>query len=194
MNDIGIIIRMFHHNRAEMRWRLAYFQACVLPRLQAQTVQDFDIAILSYLQDHAALEEMDSRIKCFVLDMNKFDYKNQSNFKYDQTIGLKKYNNQIRMDSDDLVSPDFIDMILAADTPFVSFQPELFLLDELRTKKMKHRYRQDWPSMFLAVKRYPECIYHKVFLHFNDRPCTLYPEGDAWMTIHNHNVGTGKNS
>lgn len=194
MNDIGIIIRMFHSNREEMKWRLAYFQSCVLPRLQAQTVPDFDIAILAYEQDHSALEAMDPRITCFILDEKKWDYKNNSNFEYDQTLGLIKYHIQIRMDSDDLVSPKFIGKIIAADSPFVSFQPELFLLDELRTKKMRHRYREDWPSMFLAVKGYPKCIYHKVFLHFNERPCTMYPEGDAWMSIHNLNVGTSKNS
>lgn len=180
----AIIIRLYHNNEADQRWRYHYFASCVLPRLQAQTINDFDICILSPPHWHERLKELDSRIKPFTID--GFQMATHGNFTYDMTEGLDKYELQVRLDSDDLVSPDFMEIIDRTEGN-VSFQPELFLLDKLRVKRMNHRYGPDKPSCFLAVKGYEECIYHKVFLRFN---ATLIPEGHAFVTIHDRNRGT----
>ena len=169
-------------------WRYHYFASCVLARLQAQTDKDFDICILSPTDWHDRLKALDSRIKPFTID--GFDYPTHGNFTYEMTNGLKHYPISIRMDSDDLVSPDFIEIIKKTEGN-VTFQPELFLLDELRVTKMNHVYRPDKPSMFLALKNYPECIYHQVFFRFN---ATLIPAGKVWMTIHDRNRSTRKTS
>ena len=192
---IGIIIRFWHNDRKQMDWRFNYFASCVLPRLQAQqNCPDFDICMLSDPQDHARIKALDNRIKPFTMNTPGFHYRKQGNFKYSDVTGLKKYPVQVRIDSDDLVTNDFLSKIMQAKTDIVTFQPQLFLLDELRVKNMAHRYRADWPSAFLAVKNYPECIYHKVFLRYNDRPGTIYPAGTAFVTIHGSNTGTNKNS
>ena len=179
---------MHHNNHDDMSWRYFYFASCVLPRLQAQTVKDFDICILSRPDWHKKLEALDSRIKPFTI--NGFEMATHGNFTYKMTEGLKRYPVAIRMDSDDLVSPEFIEIIQKTDGN-VSFQPELFLLDELRVKKMKHRYSNNKPSCFLALKDYDECIYHQVFLRFT---ATMIPEGHCWVTVHDRNRSTHKGS
>lgn len=193
MSDIGLIIRLWHGNRNDQEERLKHFNDICLPTLKAQTHMDFDICPLSPPEDHERLRAMDDRIKPFTLD-EPYDYSRHSNFTRAQTVGLKHYPIQVRMDSDDFVARDFMQLIIDTPTDYVTFQPELYLMDEKRFKPMRHIYRNDKPSTFLAVKNYDECIYHKVFLRFNDRPCTLHPEGHAWVCIHSRNFRTNKNS
>jgi hypothetical protein len=193
MSDIGLIIRLWHGDRDEQEQRLKIFNKICLPTLKAQSYVNFDICPLSPPEDHARLKAMDERIKPFTLN-EPYDYRRHSNFTRAQTVGLKHYPIQVRMDSDDFVSRYFMQLILDAPTHYVTFQPELYLMDEKRFKPMKHRYRDNKPSTFLAVKNYDECIYHKVFLRFNDRPCTIHPEGHAWVCIHDHNFRTNKDS
>jgi hypothetical protein len=137
MNKHAVIIRFWHNDFNVYKWRLAYFQSMVLPRLQNQTVRDFDICILSHPADYGYLQSLDPRIKSFTMKSGEYDYKKQGNFKLDDTYGLKHYPIQTRIDSDDLVSPYFIEAIRTAHkkTPYVTFQPELFVLDELKTQK-----------------------------------------------------------
>lgn len=186
---IAFIIRLWHNDPAEMQWRMYYFEGAVLPRIKAQhTDHDFDICVLCPPSVHNKMRALG--IKPFTLNTPDFNYKKQGNFTYDQTIGLDRYDIQIRIDSDDLIAPYFLHTILDTPTDYVTFQPELYLLKTGKITPMKHQYRTDQPSAFLAVKNYPECIYHKVFLRFNDRKCTLYPKGMAWVTIHDRNTGT----
>lgn len=104
------------------------------------------------------------------------------------TEGLKRYDLQIRMDSDDLVSPDFVEKCEKGST-VTTFQPELFILDSLHVKRMNHRYSSDHPSMFMSY-RGEECIYSKVFFRFGKYDCTFHKEGTCWMTIHDNNRST----
>lgn len=185
---------MWHAHRWEFEWRYHYFACCVLPRLQAQTVQDFDICILADPQDHDRLKELHKRIRPFTLDTPGFFYSKQGNFKYEQTRGLDRYKVQIRLDSDDLVSPRFVETCQRSEKTVVTFQPELFILKQLKVKRMNHRYSSDKPSMFMSF-RSPEpyrCIYHEVFLRFGKYDCEFHPEGDCWMTVHSNNRSTGE--
>ena len=188
MSDTAIIIRFWHKNHEDQMWRYHYFLSNVLPRLQAQTDKDFDICMLAPPALHDSLSKRS--IKPFTLD-EPYDYSIHANFCKSQTRGLKDYRIQIRMDSDDLVSPEFVSIIKNSPAKYVSFQPKLFLLDELRIQEMRHRYSERKPSMFLGVKDYEECIYHRVFFRFT--PCEIH-HGHTWMTIHNRNYGTGKHS
>lgn len=188
MTDTAIIIRFWHNNPSDMDWRYHYFLSSVLPRLHAQTDRNFDICMLAPPAYHDVLK--DNGIKPFTLD-EPYDYALHANFCKSQTVGLGDYRIQIRIDSDDLVSPDFVSIIRNSKAQFVSFQPEMFLLDELRVKPMNHRYHAGKPSMFLGVKDYDECIYHRVFFRFN--PCEFY-DGHCWMTIHDRNFGTNRHS
>lgn len=188
---------MWHNDPKVFEWRFNYFAAMVLPRLQKQTVQDFDIRILAAPKYHKLLIHLDKTlIKPFVLHGDTFDYKTQGNFKNDDIKGFYEHKNfwyyrrQTRLDSDDLVTPDFVATIVKQKTPYVSFQPMLFVTNTLQCKSMRHRYNSKKPSMFLSVLDYPECIYHRVFTRFNDQPCTVLPEGYAFMSIHDHNQGT----
>lgn len=187
MSDIGIIIRMWHNDSDDMKWRYHYFAANVLPRLQRQK-EDFEIWILSSPNYHKRLESLDSRIHCFTLRTEGFSYKPQGNFTFEDAPDLPHFKTQVRLDSDDLVSEDFLSVVKNTKGN-VTFQPQLFLLDELRVKKMSHRYRGNKPSAFLALKGYNECIYHQVFLRFD---ATLIKEGKVWVTIHDRNQGSTK--
>lgn len=188
----AIIIRMWHNNRDHFEWRYNYFASCVLPRLQAQTINDFDICILSDPIDHERLVALDSRIKPFTMKTEGFIYKEQGNFTLDMTKGLKKYDLQIRMDSDDLVTPQFVEKCVKGGT-VTTFQPQLFILDGLEIKNMRNRYHKDRPSMFMSY-RGEECIYSKVFFRFGKYDVTFHPEGTCFMTIHDNNRSTTVNS
>lgn len=203
MNKHAIILRMWHNDHNEMEWRLAYFRSCVLPRLQRQIDPDFDICIFSDKMFHSRLRLMDDRIKPFTNTGNDFDYTKSGNFSFDGLIGLEKYEIQTRLDSDDLVNPWFTNRIVnchrsGARSNVVTFQPELFLLDSLRVIPMKHQYSEKRPSMFSSLYQPDpdkwEFIYKEVFFRLSKYPVMFYPEGTVYMTIHDSNYGTNKNS
>ena len=181
--SIAFIIRLWHNEPVRMKWRLDYFERKVLPRIKGQhTDEAFDICVLCPPETHDKMRSLG--IKPFTLDTPGFTYHPQGNFRYDQTIGLNRYDVQLRIDSDDLISADYLQTVLDTPTDYVSFQPQLYLLKSKEIKDMRHQYREDQPSAFLAVKDYPECIYHKVFLRFNNRPHTIHPKVRAFITIH----------
>lgn len=165
----AFIIRMhYKHDDPRWPWRKAYFESMVLPRLLAQTDQDFDICIRANILHMDELEAMSEKIKTFDVKSEKRDwikpgYEQKAKryhvdfVNFSDTVGLDRYDIQIGLDSDDLIiRDDFVEKIKkecesAEGTLHLSFQPYMFHVPTLRTYRCALRYSGTKGSPFFAL-------------------------------------------
>jgi hypothetical protein len=136
------IITRFHYpkNSKGWDWRYQFYSNEVLPRILAQTDNNFDIWIWCEPWQNDSLKSLSNRISTFT---GQWDYQNSSLFSdftdYSKLNGLPKYQIQIGLDSDDLIEPGFIEHVHELchgnKSIFVSFQP--YKLDIVSNKKYK---------------------------------------------------------
>ncbi len=73
--NTAFIIRMhFAKDDKRFAWRLAYFQSIVLPKLLAQTDQDFDICIRANEWHAAEIKALSPKIKIFTVKKKMHGY------------------------------------------------------------------------------------------------------------------------
>jgi len=165
----AFIIRMHYGvDNPKWKWRLAYFQAMVLPKILAQTDQDFDICM--WVNPHHAeeVQALSPKIKIFntkgeqsVPVDNRHKFKRGRYFvdfiDYKYLEGLDKYHIQIGLDTDDMIlKTDFISRIkqecFKTDKSLhISFQPEVFHAPTLRTFRAPVEYRDGKGSAIFAL-------------------------------------------
>lgn len=176
----AFVIRMhFKKNDPRWSWRLAYFRAVVLPKLLAQTDQDFDICLRVNPHHVAEVQAISDRIKIFDIVQSRKNwikpgYRHKAKryfvdfieFKY--LVGFERYDIQIGIDSDDMpLRTDFVARIKeecarvsAGKTLHISFQPHIFHVPTLRMYKCPTEYGEAKGSPIFAlyqpagVKRY----------------------------------------
>lgn len=155
----AFIIRLhYKKNDPKWSWRLAYFRSMILPKILAQTDQDFDICL--WVSDHHLKEvkAISDRFKFFKpMDRYKNYLKQGYRHKikkyfvdfrdYKMLVGLEKYDIQIGIDSDDMITrDDFIERIKkeCSKKPekslHIGFQPYIFQPSTLRTFKCPFPY------------------------------------------------------
>lgn len=113
LNDVAVIVRLYYwppYPEAARRWRFAWFRDHVLPLLLAQTV-DFDLWIWVNPAHRAEVEAMSPRIRTFTVDTT---HELEQRIPWRKVRELPQYPIQFRVDSDDLVSPDYIATGIAA--------------------------------------------------------------------------------
>jgi hypothetical protein len=123
---------------------------------------------------------------------------------WEDVQGLEKYDIQSGLDSDDLVSDDYIAVVrsrvaaLAGRGMFhVHFQPQLFRVSTLEVKPMM-RYGPTRGSAFLSIYQPDKEKYHFVYDRSHivmpriAEKTIIIPAGHAWASAHEHNESTGK--
>ena len=210
----AFIIRLHYaDNDPRFEWRFAYFSSMVLPRLLAQSEQDFDIAIWCNPWHQRQLLALSDRIRVFGVrpEVDGFirpeDQARAGRFHIDFTywrdvVGLAPYELQIGLDSDDLVHEHYFARIMRevrarpTGSLHVGFQPLLFNLPNLTQYDYKARYGPQHGSPFFAIlqrdlsKFYFAYEYSHLRLPaFFDESITV-PEGYCWFSIHGQNAST----
>lgn len=211
MNNHALIIR-FHYEKEDPRfdWRFSYFKTMVLPRILNQTRKDFDICIWCNKWHDEIFKSLSSRIKIFHAKKDTIKYKILKGKKYyydfieyEDLEGLDKYEIQSGIDSDDLISRDYIDTIVKylkneKDKTHLCFQPKTFNLKTLAIKPMLP-YHSKRGSAFLSLYQ-PNKEDNYKFIYCNShismwryaKKSIVIPSGHCFATIHYLNESTGK--
>ena len=208
-----VIIRMHYPDGdSKFEWRFAYFRSVVLPRLLKQTRSNFDIAIRCNPVHAERFKALSNRIIPFCVKDEKSRYIKRAGSKkryfvdfvpWKDVIGLKKYDIQTGIDSDDLIAKDYIEIIqnqVDSNDPkrslHISFQPGIFDLWGLEKKPIGIKYRQGVGSAFLSIYQPNKDKYMFVYEHSHlkigrllDRSIVL-PEGHCWASVHGLNIST----
>ena len=211
MNNHALIIR-FHYGKEDPRfdWRFSYFKAVVLPRILNQTRKDFDICIWCNKWHDEIFKSLSSRIKIFHSKKETIRYRMLNGKKYyydfieyEDLEGLDKYEIQSGIDSDDLISRDYIDTIVKylkneKGKTHLCFQPKTFNLKTLAIKPMLP-YHSKRGSPFLSLYqpnkednyKFIYCDSHISMWRYAKKSIII-PSGHCFMTIHYLNESTGK--
>lgn len=211
----GVIIR-FHYEKGDPRFgfRLAYFKAMVLPRLLAQTNQNFQIAIRCNPCHEKILKNLSEKITTFRVRNEAERFRMIKTKKYfvdfapwHQVLGMAKYDIQSGLDSDDLVSENYIETIqrIVMEHPankslHISFQPEIFNSETLKTYPIGSTYTEKRGSAFFSIyqpdKNHYKFAYEKshLFIGKDMDKSIIMPKGFCWATVHGNNYSTTKST
>ena len=166
----AFIMRMhYKKNDPRFEWRLAFFASMVLPKLLAQTDQNFDICMR--VNEHHAdrVRALSDKIKIFnvaprVKNKIKNGYRSKArkyfidfvDFKH--VVGLDKYDIQIGLDTDDMpLRGDFVERIKdevvtrGGKSIHISFQPHVFHVPTLRMFEAPVKYGARKGSAIFAL-------------------------------------------
>lgn len=198
-----VIITRFHYPKEDRKfnWRFEYFKNSVLPKILDQSDNDFDIAIWCEKHHEDLFKSLSPRIKIFQASYEK---RNSGLFidytAWENVTGLGKYVIQIGLDSDDLISRDFIkktkSLCNGYQTILVSFQP---VKKDIKTGK---RYAMDQYTRLRGSPIFAlyqpnleddyKFAYHTSHLRMAliTKKVILVPEGYVEMSIHDQNDST----
>lgn len=204
----------FPADHPKFEWRLNYFRAMVLPRIQAQQ-GDFKIAIRCNPVHVDLFKSLDERIITFGIKpqyenfMRPRDAVKAKRYfvdfaEYRMLEGLPRFDIQMAMDSDDMpLGNDYVLYIQsrAQEAPqqsmYIGFDPYMFQVDTLRTYKCHIQYNAQKGSPIFALYQPKEkeqyyYAYHKSHLtigHLMDRQL-FEPPGRCAFSIHKNNSST----
>jgi hypothetical protein len=214
----AVLIIRFHYadNDPRFYWRFKYFRNEVLPRILAQTNQNFDIAIRCNPEHDKLFQELNPRIKTFHIRNERVSYFKSKNGKryfrdharWDEVEGLPMYDIQMGLDSDDLITPDYVQIMretcrkfagIAGNTDkklHLSFQPRKIYLKTGREIGMME-YTPTRGSAFMALfqpikdatYKFIYCMSHLNLCKIADDSITI-PSGHCLVSIHGHNEST----
>ncbi len=143
--------------------RLATYRVLTLPRLLDQEDKDFDIGVICNPAHAKIIENIHPRVQA--ITTTKFGTKNKKGY-YSHSIhfkdikGMKKYDIQTSIDSDDLVSPQFTAIIQEEIfratrerdiSTHIHFNLNLFNLKTLEEQPIKRRYSNQLGSAFYSL-------------------------------------------
>ena len=178
--------------------RLEWYKDVVLPCLLKQKDKDFDIA-LKVNPKHMNIKVHD-KVKLFT----EKDYKGYGFTTWENVKGLKKYDIQCNLDSDDIVNEHYVSLIKEAvrsgnmDKPMhIQFQPLVIDTVHGDAKYMKIIYNPKQGSAFYAIffpdkekeyffiKEYSHWIMPRLFKRH-----IIYANGVCWIVINGLNIRT----
>jgi hypothetical protein len=212
----AFIIR-FHYEENDPRfeWRFNYFVDAVLPRIKAQTVQVDDICIRCNAWHKDRFEKLG--LKTFYVKDEFVKYKDSGTGKkyfhdfvsFDRVVGLEKYDVQFGLDSDDLIEPDYVSLMIAKIEQYADrhpgkslhlcFQPQTINIRNGKAEiKPMREYTPTRGSAFMSLFQpdkenytFVYCESHMTLWKHADASFVL-PVGYCMATIHDINESTGK--
>lgn len=197
---ICVITRMHYpKDHKDFKWRFEYYKNKVLPTLRNQTFKQFDIAV--WCEKHH--EKLFKELGVIPFQATHPEY-NSELFKdftsWDNVSGLKRYDIQVALDSDDLVEPQFLAKIrqicVGSKSIHISFQPDKLNIKTGKLYKMSDNYKNSGtgsPCYALYQPEFKYFAYHDSHLKIgNLMDKTIYiDEGYVHMSIHDTNDSTG---
>jgi hypothetical protein len=214
----AIILRM-HYEKDDPRfaWRLAYFRAMCLPRILAQTSQNFDIWVRCNPWHTDEIKALHPRINAFQVRNEVVKYKENGRARYfhdfvpwSDVVGMPQHDIQSGLDTDDLIAENYIEkvenevekhMSLNPGVPLhLSFQPQTFNTKTLAIRPMKRYLPHVRGSAFFSIYQ-PDKSLGKYKFAYEISHISLgkvfpysfvIPSGYCWASIHDLNESTGK--
>ena len=197
-----IISRMWYEKEEDLLKRITIYESNLLPALLNQTNQDFDIGILCNEKHKEIIQNIHPRIIPFFTKkkgqrMGKFWHIHSN---WEDIIGIKEYDIQTNIDSDDIVSKDFVKIIKDSITEekriLIHFQPLLRDFFTGIVKKIRINYNEKYisPCYSLYQPDKENYVYigqdeHPQMYKYADKIIKI-PEGHYWMNIHDNNDST----
>ena len=195
-----VISRMWYSKEEDLLERIKIYEANLLPVLLNQKDQDFDIAILCNKKHESIIKGINPRIIPFFTKKKpskkgKFWHINSE---WEDISGLKKYDIQSNIDSDDTVSLDYTKIVVeelskVSVSTLINFQPVLRDFYTGENKPINHIYGEKWFSAFYSIYQPDKKDYIYIgkdeHLHFNEyvEKTITIPEGHAWVNLHDKN-------
>ena len=216
MNDHILLVR-FHYTKDDPRfeWRFNYFKDIVLPRILNQTFQNFDIGIWCNKWHEDLFKSLSDKIITFQVKEQHTSFKHKYGKKYffdfvpwKNIVGLRKYKIQSGLDSDDLISCDYIEIIEREFGKLINknsschlfFQPELYNLETGKEERIHNRYSTRKGSAFMSLYQPDENNYHFIYEQSHltlpriAEQHLFIGSGKCWASVHKINESTGKYS
>lgn len=206
----------FKQDDPRWSWRLAYFQSVVLPKILAQTDQDFDICMRVNEHHAEEVKALSDKIKVFDVKPEKrgwvkpgYAHKMKRYFvdfiPFEDTVGLDRYDIQIGLDSDDMPLKDyFVERIknefaeYPDRTQHLSFQPHIFHTPSLRMYKCPVEYGAKHGSAIFAIYQPQDRDQYLFAYHDSHLKMPSYfesarriEEDFCCYSVHDHNSSTG---
>jgi predicted DNA-binding protein (MmcQ/YjbR family) len=210
-----VITRLDYEDDSKIDSRIELYKSLTLPCLLEQTDQNFDIAVKCNPKHFEKVRQINERIIPFYITRKgKERIKRLYNYsklyidfiEWEYVRGLKKYNIQTSLDSDDIVEKNYIAKIkeevgkhikeYPGESLHIHFQPELVNIRTGETKKMNRRYSNKLGSMFYSLFQPGKKDYifighdsHLKMMEYADRS-VLIPEGYCKLSVHGDNDST----
>lgn len=204
-----MLIRFYYepsYSEEAFRWRLTWMREKVLPRIFAQRgAPRFDVCLWVHPRHRDEIAAIDPRIRTFDIVPGT---PIMARHRWSRVRGLPRYDVQLRLDADDLISPDYVATALArlarmkAPRALVFFQPykvdvgtgEVFWC---APSSGRGAYGPQKVSAFCALRqpttaRGYEWVYglgHTKLFRFVDQVAAI-PEGHCWAACHGFNDTT----
>lgn len=203
----AIIIRLKYPDCPEFEWRFNYFASMCLPRLVNQTDQEFDLFVLCNpihderlmaLSDKVNVLHADAKAVTLVDDYNRKSGESNSVEPFDYNMD---YEIQTRIDSDDLVHPDFVKVINATlkdarKMTLLAFKPIRFNVNNLRLYYIHPKDGAYRKSQFLSLYNPDKStfIYERGHRNWATKvkkwggDVKIMPFGYCFLSLHNYNA------
>ena len=207
----AMIIRLHYEpDDPRFEWRFIYFARYVLPRILRQTYSKFDICIRCNPAHVSLFKALSPRITTFQVRNEHSSYKKQGRKTYfydfvpwSSVIGLPKYDVQMGLDSDDLISPDYVAKVMDLahryrEALHITFQPQLFRLRTRTVEPFPLKFTPTKGSAYMALSQPDKRNYHFIYEQSHltlgqlAKRSIVLPIGDCWCTVHDFNESTGK--
>ena len=204
MNKYVVITRMLYaDNDPKFEERLSIYRALCLPRIKKQTIKT-DIAVLCN-KAHANIFKSLGVIPFFMRDGSVG--KKPGRFwscltNWDNIEGLDEYDVQINIDSDDLITDNYVWRINKAiemekeQSLHIHFQPRIFNFHTFEEKEQNKKYNTKEGSAFYAIYQPNKDNYvyigqtSHLFMPSLMNKSVLIGEGYCWIGIHDNNDST----
>lgn len=195
---------MKYKDPEKFQWRLDFFKVNVLPRLLQQTRQDFDILILCNPEHQSIIESLHPRIKTFNTNVpisgdEGYNKKSGESNSVEPFYYSLPYKIQSRLDSDDIISLDYVKIVRKAlkrakHFSVVAFKPYRFNWFKFKTFYIHPKDGRYDKSQFITIydPKGTRFVYEMGHRKWADhvKHVKVIDFGHAWLSYHGNNAST----
>lgn len=201
----AIVTRMLYPDRERLDERMEIYLKHCLPRLRIQTKQGFDIVVLCNRKHRKVFEKL-GIIPIFMKDnwFGQRPTKYWSAFtSYDNLEGYIKYDIQTSIDSDDMLSRDYVETVediikkeSEGKSLHIHFKPRFYKLSTGEEKYQDRDYGINRGTAFYSIYQPDKRNYVYVgsdshlWMPKKFNKSIFMPEGYCWIGIHDNNDST----
>lgn len=200
-----VVTRMLYEDDKKFLARLELYKNILLKSLEAQTNQNFDIAVLCNRKHQEFIKEIG--VIPFFVGENNYGQKDKTwhvKVPWEEIEGLEKYDIQSNIDSDDYVSEEYIEIIQEScgggKSIHIHFQPILHNYITGEKKRMSNRYDKNTGSAFYSLYQPNKENYiyigqdgHRRMQNYAEKTI-LIGEGHCFVGVHDSNDSTTMNA